>query len=434
MSIGLRLAACATCSLAVAACASGQLNYNTLDLASTVDDLITKQVVYNLGKFWIDPSSNPTQVTVSAGSISTTNQASLSWANPLNTAVTTTDTAMTAAGAVVPALTHTATGVVGSATLTPSGTNQATQNWSVNTDADSDQERRLRALYRFATHTDYDALCSEYPLIVTSGSVPSTTLKNDTGAWDAAVKLANAEGYADYIKAFPRGFHVAAAELWIRADKHPGPNSTDTANWKKALQGDTPSDYLNYLNAKTDYKKSYENEAHEQLARSIGIAGAETALGSSQPVTVVSTPSGGMTVTAMDAQFLREPGCVICSATANIGNINVERHAPRFYCKVPRLRVSDLYVNPRLTNGWLHAAPVDGVLDDQATVLGRYKDVQLYTTSSERYRQFILFVLEATNEGSATGQSGKGSPSNKGLNAFTAGPVNTLLAPLGTVQ
>jgi hypothetical protein len=65
---------------------------------------------------------------------------------------------------VLPAITRTTSGLAGSATLTPSGTNQASQNWSISTDTDPDQERRLHALYRFATYTDYWTLCSEYPL------------------------------------------------------------------------------------------------------------------------------------------------------------------------------------------------------------------------------------------------------------------------------
>ena len=46
-----RVAACIAGCLAVFGCASTQLNYNTLDLAASSDNLITSQILFNLGKF-----------------------------------------------------------------------------------------------------------------------------------------------------------------------------------------------------------------------------------------------------------------------------------------------------------------------------------------------------------------------------------------------
>jgi hypothetical protein len=159
---------CTACVLLLG-CASAQLNYNALDLAGSIDDLLTNQVVFNLVRFLDNPNGSPAQVSIGAGSVTTTNQASLSLSSPLTTAVTTTNTAATAAGAILPALTRTTSGVANAFTLTPSATNQATQNWSLTTDSDSDQERRLRALYRYATRaTSWVQLCKEYALISTN--------------------------------------------------------------------------------------------------------------------------------------------------------------------------------------------------------------------------------------------------------------------------
>jgi hypothetical protein len=155
----------ATC-LVLVGCASAQLNYNALDLAGSIDDLLTSQVIFNLVRFLDNPNGTPAQVSIGARSVTTTNQASLSLSSPLTTAVTTTNTAATAAGAVLPAITRTASSVANSFTLTPSATNQATQNWSLTTDSESDQERRLRALYRYATGAiGWKELCEEYALI-----------------------------------------------------------------------------------------------------------------------------------------------------------------------------------------------------------------------------------------------------------------------------
>ncbi len=413
-------AGCAAC-LFLFGCASTQLDFNTLDLASTIDDLVNGQVVYNLGKFAADPHSNPTQVAISSGSVSTTNQASLSWANPLNSAITTTATTMTAAGAVLPAITKTTTGVAGSATLTPSGTNQASQNWSITADTDSDQERRLRALYRFATHTDYQSLCSEYPLIVTQGALPTTNVQSDTGAWNAAATANTADAYRAYLRSYPYpyGFHVDAARELIRVLTQPDPKAFPNENlaWEKSLARDDPSAYSDYLKGTYTDGYHYKNKALELLGIAIQVAGAKASQPASpgQSVTVVSTPSGGMTVTTMDAQFLREPGCVICSRKANAGNINVDRAGKRYYCPAPGVAASDLYINSRLKNDWLRVWPADasGPEVSEATYIGRYSDLKLYTTNPEHYRQFVLFVLEATNQGSAAGQSGKTGPSGQ---------------------
>ena len=335
-------AGCAAC-LFLFGCASTQLDFNTLDLASTIDDLVNGQVVYNLGKFAADPHSNPTQVAISSGSVSTTNQA------------------------------------------------------------------------------DYQSLCSEYPLIVTQGALPTTNVQSDTGAWNAAATANTADAYRAYLRSYPYpyGFHVDAARELIRVLTQPDPKASPNENlaWEKSLARDDPSAYSDYLKGTYTDGYHYKNKALELLGIAIQVAGAKASQPASpgQSVTVVSTPSGGMTVTTMDAQFLREPGCVICSRKANAGNINVDRAGKRYYCPAPGVAASDLYINSRLKNDWLRVWPADasGPEVSEATYIGRYSDLKLYTTNPEHYRQFVLFVLEATNQGSAAGQSGKTGPSGQ---------------------
>jgi hypothetical protein len=142
------VAAYSVACLVLVGCATAQLNYNTLDLADSIDDLLTSQVVLNLARFLDNPNGTPAQVSIGAGSVSTTNQASLSLSYPLTTAVTTTNTATTAAGAALPAITRTSSGLANPFTLTPCATNQATQSWSLTTDTDSDQESVCDRSYR----------------------------------------------------------------------------------------------------------------------------------------------------------------------------------------------------------------------------------------------------------------------------------------------
>jgi hypothetical protein len=417
-----RFVTCSAAYLAAAGCASTQLNFNTLDLASTVDDLTMSQVVYNIGRFVIDPYSNPTQVTVSGGSASTTNQGSVSLSSPLNPAITLTNTAAVAAGAVLPAITNTRTSAAGSFGLTPSATNQASQNWSIATNTDADQQRRLRALYRFVTYTEYADLCSEYPLIVTQASTVASDMSAtdlDASAWTAAKNTNNvAAAFEDYLRVVHnRGLHVDAANLLIQVytAKKPGTSDEETEGWAAALKQDDTNAYSQYLNDKDKYSGGlhYRDEALQQLNRLIRTPKKTAATGA----TTLPTASGAVTATAIDAQFLREPGCVICSDAANVGNINAatRRYAKR-YCPIPGKRSTgkiDLYVNPRLHNHWLLLRSPGEPEPPNATYIGRYDALLLYTSDPEAFHQFTMFTLEATSIGSAAGQSGKSGTASK---------------------
>jgi hypothetical protein len=120
----------------------------------------------------------------------------------------------------------------------------------------------------------------------------------------------------------------------------------------------------------------------------------------------------------LDGQFLKEPGCIICSDSINKYSISTLKH--NRYCLPSKL----LYVNPRLTQDWL--VTIRGQLgDDQAvglTLIGRYGERSLYTNNLEHYHQFLLFILEATNLGTTTGQSGKNSAPSRLSNPTPAQP------------
>jgi hypothetical protein len=241
---------------------------------------------------------------------------------PFNTAATATTQLSTAAGAIIPAITRISSGVLAATTITPSLNNQASQSLSVTPNTDSDQERRLRALYRYAAYNmSSNELCSEYSLIVTQASVDSD-------------------------------------------------GRTVTA-----VPPTTPGSESDKFNR--------------------------------------------MTVVAKDSQFLREPSCVICSKTANKGNVSYK--GPRTTTNKKNAAVDevcsgdpDLYVNPRLKTGWLKHSEVGAATPDSWYPIGTDRDFALYTSNTEDYRQFALFVLEATNLGSAAGQSGKSGASKGG--------------------
>jgi hypothetical protein len=159
---GTRILACCVSSLSLFGCASAQLNFNTLEIASTVESLQTKQVLYNISKFIDDPDTVPDQVVVSSGSVGTTNSITPTLTNTLL------HTYATAAGAVATGLTRSLTqGETGAAT------DQWTQSWGIAPISDGDDLRRLRTLYRFAAFGHFDP--SEYPprLVAVQGTKPT---------------------------------------------------------------------------------------------------------------------------------------------------------------------------------------------------------------------------------------------------------------------
>jgi hypothetical protein len=137
-----------TVSLLCVGCASTQLNYNTLDLASTYESLILKQVLYNLTRTMDDPYSIPSQIKVSAGSAQTTNSVTPTLTDPLNASQVVTNQITTAA--TVTKLASTAV-TNANKSLSVAANDQWLQSWSLDPVSDTDELRRLRALYQYAT-------------------------------------------------------------------------------------------------------------------------------------------------------------------------------------------------------------------------------------------------------------------------------------------
>ena len=131
--------ACAAVGLS--ACAKAQLNHNTVELATSVADLIDEQVFYNLSKALFEgPGFIPAQVQIGAGTATTTNTISPSLSLPLGATVATPATAGNAT-----------TYSFAPPGLTLGLTNTGTQTWNTSPINDAGQFSRLRALYNFAT-------------------------------------------------------------------------------------------------------------------------------------------------------------------------------------------------------------------------------------------------------------------------------------------
>lgn len=173
-------------------CASSQVNYNALEIASTYDQLMTKQVSFNLAKTFCDPEGIPAFVKITSQTATTQNSISPSFTFPLSSQVTNILALTTAPAGLTSATTHQAQ--TAGKSLGISGTDQWNQTYSLSPVIDPDQLRRLRLLYQYVTRQllvgdnaknpertptkEFEAL---FPIIETSGSkgggsAPETTL------------------------------------------------------------------------------------------------------------------------------------------------------------------------------------------------------------------------------------------------------------------
>jgi hypothetical protein len=110
-------------------CTASQLRYQTLNQAGTIESITEKQIFFNLEQFDKNPYAFPSQVTVIAGSASTTNSVSPTFMTPLGMATTvTSQLANTASSNVATALVATTTNSV--ATAVTNGTSSVTTNGS----------------------------------------------------------------------------------------------------------------------------------------------------------------------------------------------------------------------------------------------------------------------------------------------------------------
>jgi hypothetical protein len=426
-------------TLFVAGCASTQLNYNTLEIAGTIDDLLASQIAHNLSKFLRDPNAIPSQVAIPSGSVTTTAQVGSSWSDPLTKAVTLAHSATTPVSVLSP-----------SAGLTPSASDQWSQNWSLAPVADSDQIRRLAALYRYATNPRSVDLCRDYPLVETQGSTMpgpkvSTQSSEDENAWGAVAHggpgTSDKEDlYRAYLRAFSKpgkpAKHEWAAKRSIEHIESGGAaNKTDSyeKDWSTALTGDNLSSYGTYLqqHANTDAGKPHVTYARDRIAQLLEAQAKNPPPpppppNNSNPITSIETSDGSITVTATDSLFLKEPSCILCSKKANLKNISRSPANVVAQNSCKRNTDSDLYVNPRLTTYWLIYSTPDGAFfqvtpDGPAPVsgeglfrIGTAGGITLYTRNTRAYNEFILFILEATAQGSTSGQSGKNTASGRG--------------------
>jgi hypothetical protein len=147
--MSLRLICIAVCLL-LCGCASTQLNYNTADLASSLNSLTKRQIFFNLAQALTDPEFVPSQATISIGTAQTLNAVTPSISVPLGLPVVT----MARDGTGRFAGSQFSTQVTSpTPTLGLQMTDGWNQSWTMVPLNSAPQLRRLRSLYQYVTGT-----------------------------------------------------------------------------------------------------------------------------------------------------------------------------------------------------------------------------------------------------------------------------------------
>jgi hypothetical protein len=139
-------------------CTSALLNSNTLDVATTVDDLATRQVIFNLARTRENQFALPSQVQISSGQVTANTSFTPSISAPLDPAI---GGSINQAAATTTSRTYSLPQIGASV----SGAASAQDSWSINLVQDPEQLRRLRLLYQYGAGqiTAKDLIC-QYPI------------------------------------------------------------------------------------------------------------------------------------------------------------------------------------------------------------------------------------------------------------------------------
>ena len=182
----IKVLSCFMLMITLSACASTEVNYNTLDIAGTYDTILTKQVVFNILKTYNDRFSVPAYARVATQTSQTQDSANPTFTTPFNAQ----STIMQTAASVVSGKAFQTAGSGISLQIQAS----RQQNYTLSPVVDPDQLRRLRTIYQYVTGkiSDYQ-FEADYPIIEVSGSTPSgantTTITQKDGIRSTTVTV-----------------------------------------------------------------------------------------------------------------------------------------------------------------------------------------------------------------------------------------------------
>ena len=141
---------CAALCLLTGACSSTQLNYNAADLASSLNSLQKRQIFFNLSQALTEPDFVPSQVAISIGTAQTANAITPTISIPLGPAAMATNR-LSSGARMESQFTRQITNAAPA--LGVQMTDAWNQSWTMTPASSSNQIRRLRTLYQYATGT-----------------------------------------------------------------------------------------------------------------------------------------------------------------------------------------------------------------------------------------------------------------------------------------
>jgi hypothetical protein len=337
--------------LTLTSCASSQVNYNTLDIASTYDQLITKQVTFNLRKTYENPYGIPAFVKVSNQTATTQNSITPTFTLPLTDQIT---TALNGVGA----LTSRTSQFTGKS-LSLSAVDQWNQTYTLSPIVDPDQLRRLQTLYQYVTKTippfagrDADYVFeSTYPIIETSGSAQSNKSPDITITITGAGKPVTVKPTREMSNGPPKTQYVRRSIVFDENGNVVVQNGRITFTW------------------------------------------------------IPANP---------DITFVKQPGCILCDYGAILKDPEKSAIADYATNKAKYDGAHELVKNVVLKNDWLYA-PNEAQGGPGAVPLPSSEFATLYVNSDrlKYFYEFVLFTQEAASQGTGSPTSGGQSEGRK---------------------
>ncbi len=434
----------------LAGCTATQLRYQTLNEGETLESITEKQIFFNLGQFDQDPYAFPSQVTVIAGSASTTDSVSPTFMVPLGTSslVTTQLANMTSSSLSTAAANMTSNSV---ATAVSAGTQNTTTNTIM---AGSVGGPVTGASTMTANQTTGGTTAT-----TTNGTTGSTTTTNMTGANDgtttstattrpnSSLSLALTDNWMESwtldpvvnpdvlrrlsaLYRYVLGESDAAGEDVAR-DKNGFPNRRALKAWadqhKQEIDDQFICDYplseasvpgtsgasptiSTKLTTKTDHNEPLEitksgPDPHATVAGSITVT-----------IQCLINSKGDRKNRAIKAMLssMKPPACVVC-LDDSYDQQAVDGAAKPIPEEAPHV-VRPLYVNPNLNFGFITRATAsiesDGKTIHSNVYLGHgfYGDVNIDPNPHRAFHEFELFIDSATIVGTSNGAAGGTNP------------------------
>jgi hypothetical protein len=155
------VAAIVASALLLLSCSAPILTENTLDVATTVDDLNTRQILFNLVRTREQQFALPSQVQITSGSVNGSSTLTPSLSFPVTPSLGSSISATTGSASATRGSSWSQSGAGGSL----GGSFSNTDSWDITYLQDPQQYRRLRLLYQYGAHQiSWRDLTCQYPI------------------------------------------------------------------------------------------------------------------------------------------------------------------------------------------------------------------------------------------------------------------------------